>query len=87
MVAARQRDDRGVVRPRLIHLVDRHVEIEEQRAMRVLAHHALDPDLLPRATKDELCTTLDHESAEFRKFLLLELKSLLLSLENLVLAL
>src|SRR5262245_38055121 len=44
VIAARERDDGGMVRHGLVHLVDRHVEIEEQRPMRIVPHHALDPE-------------------------------------------
>ena len=41
-------------------------------------------DLLSGSTKDDLPTTLAHEGSKFCKLLLLELKSLLLTLESLL---
>src|SRR5215831_16738561 len=44
VIAARQRHHAGVVGHRVVHLVDRHVEIEEERPVALFAHHALDPE-------------------------------------------
>src|SRR5581483_7989582 len=44
VVAGGERDHAGVIRLRLAHLADGHVEIEQQAALAVVAHHALDPE-------------------------------------------
>src|SRR5262245_10622301 len=44
VIAAGQGDDAGAGRSRIAHLSDGHVEIEQQRALAVVAHHALHPE-------------------------------------------
>ena len=44
MIAIGQLDHTAVIGQRLVDLVDCHVEIEQQRTMAVVAHHALYPE-------------------------------------------
>src|SRR5262245_62474940 len=57
VIAIGQLDDGGVVGQQLIHFVDRHVEIEKERARAVVAHHALHPE--KRSEAHAACHRID----------------------------
>ena len=70
MVAAGERDERRVSGRLLIEAHERHVHVEEQCALRIVAHHAFDPEegRYPCAARDRRIA--DNEEVQVERALL-----------------